>query len=59
MHFFNNIFDSPETIIEGLNKAIALKESKNFISNIAKMNSTLHWKSESISLIKIYKKVSL
>ena len=47
---------SPESIIEGLNKAIALKESKNFISNITKMNSTLHWENESISLIKIYEK---
>ena len=43
-------------IIEGLNKAIVLKKSKNFISNIAKMNTTLHWESESISLIKTYKK---
>ena len=47
---------SPESIIEGLNKAIALKKSKNFISNIAKMNSTLNWESESVSLIKTYKK---
>ena len=47
---------SPESIMEGLNKAIALKESKNFISNITKMNSTLHWENESISLIKIYEK---
>ena len=47
---------SPESIIEGLNKAIALKESKNFISNIAKMNSTLNWESESVSLIKTYGK---
>ena len=47
---------NPESIIEGLNKAIALKESKNFISNITKMNSTLHWENESISLIKIYEK---
>ena len=47
---------SPESIIEGLNKAIALKESKNFISNIAKMNSTLNWESESVSLTKTYGK---
>jgi len=47
---------SPESIIEGLNKAIALKKSKNFISNIAKMNSTLNWESESVSLIKTYEK---
>ena len=47
---------SPESIIEGLNKAIALKESKNFISNIAKMNSTLNWESESVSLITTYEK---
>jgi hypothetical protein len=47
---------NPESIIEGLNKAVALKESKSFISNIAKMNSTLHWESESISLIKTYEK---
>jgi glycosyltransferase involved in cell wall biosynthesis len=47
---------SPEGIIEGLNKAIALKKSKNFISNIAKMNSTLNWESESVSLIKTYEK---
>jgi glycosyltransferase involved in cell wall biosynthesis len=47
---------SPESIIEGLNKAITLKKSKNFISNIAKMNSTLNWESESVSLIKTYEK---
>jgi len=47
---------NPESIIEALNKAIALKKSKNFTSNIAKMNTTLHWESESISLIKTYKK---
>ena len=47
---------SPESIIEGLNKAIALKESKNFILNIAKMNSTLNWESESVSLINTYEK---
>jgi glycosyltransferase involved in cell wall biosynthesis len=47
---------SPEGIIEGLNKAITLKKSKNFISNIAKMNSTLNWESESVSLIKTYEK---
>jgi glycosyltransferase involved in cell wall biosynthesis len=47
---------SPESIIEGLNKAIALKKSKNFISNIAKINSNLNWESESVSLIKTYEK---
>ena len=47
---------NPESIIVGLNKAIALKKSKNFISNIAKMNSTLNWESESVSLIKTYEK---
>ena len=47
---------SPESIIEGLNRAIALKESENFISNIVKMNSTLNWESESVSLIKTYEK---
>ena len=46
----------PESIIKGLNKAIALKESKNFISNITKMNSTLNWERESISLLKTYEK---
>ena len=44
----------PEIIIEGLNKAIALKASKNFIANVTKMNSTLHWESESVSLVKTY-----
>ena len=47
---------NPESIIEGLNKAIALKEDKNFISNVTKMNSTLNWENESISLIKTYEK---
>ena len=47
---------NPESIIEGLNKAIALKESKSFISNITRMNSTLNWENESISLIKTYEK---
>ena len=46
----------PESIIKGLNNAIALKESKNFISNITKMNSTLNWERESISLLKTYEK---
>lgn len=44
----------PEIIIEGLNKAIALKASKNFIANVTKMNSTLDWESESVSLVKTY-----
>ena len=47
---------NPESIIVGLNKAIALKKSKNFISNIAKINSNLNWESESVSLIKTYEK---
>ena len=46
----------PASIIKGLNKAIALKEDKNFISNVTKMNSTLNWENESISLIKTYEK---
>ena len=45
---------NPEIIIEGLNKAIVLKASKNFIANVTKMNSTLHWESESVSLVKTY-----
>jgi hypothetical protein len=44
----------PEIIIEGLNKAIALKASKNFIANFNKMNSTLNWESESVSLVRTY-----
>ena len=44
----------PEIIIEGLNKAIALKASKNFIANFTKMNSTLNWESESVSLVRTY-----
>lgn len=48
---------NPESIIKGLKKAIALKESKNFISNINKMNTTLNWESESILLIKTYEKL--
>ena len=45
----------PEKIMDGLNKAMDLKNSKNFMVNVTKMNSTLHWKSEAESLVKTYK----
>ena len=45
---------SPKDILNGLDKAIELKNSPSFSMNILKMNTTLNWEKEAEILKKTY-----